>query len=174
MKEIEVKILDIDKKEVEEKLVSLGAEKVFEGDVNALFFDFDDGSVRAAGKTIRLRKMGDKSFLTAKSPVSQENVKIKEEYETEVSDFEEIRRILESAGMSVWLAMRKHRTTYRLDNVSFEIDKHNDQYSHIPEFLEIEAKDAKTIYKYAEMLGFNRDDCKPWTILEIDNNIKNT
>ena len=172
MKEIEIKILDIDRKEIEEKLASLGAEKVFEGEVNALFFDFEDRSIRRSNRTVRLRRMGDKCFLTVKSPVAHDDVKIKDEYETEVSDIDSARHILESIGMSVWIEMKKHRTTFRTDDASFEIDKHQDKYKHIPEFLEIESGDIETIYRYAEILGFSKEDCRPWTVLDIDKNLR--
>ncbi len=68
--------------------------------------------------------------------------------------------------------MKKTRTSYELGDVHFEFDKHIDQYSHVPEFLEIEAKDEKTLYNHVEMLGFTKEDCKPWTILHIVENME--
>ncbi|MBN2458045.1 CYTH domain-containing protein [Candidatus Woesearchaeota archaeon] len=179
MKEIEVKILDINRKEVVEKLISLGAKKIFDGEIYALFFDFPDKTgkkntdnpERNSKKTIRLRKMGDKVFLTIKEPIEHDAVKIREEHEVEVSDFEKTRKILESLGLSEWLTMKKHRTSYLVEDVHFELDKHHDQYEYVPEFLEIEARDIDTLYRYVELLGFKREDCKPWTILDIADNL---
>ncbi len=171
MDEIEVKILNIDRKKVEEKLISLGAKKIFDGKIQASFFDFPNKSIRNNKQTLRLRRVGDKTFLTFKNPIPHNDVKIREEFEVEVSDFNKTKNILESLGLSEWLTMKKHRTTYILDNVRFEFDKHIDQYSFVPEFLEIEAKDIKTLYKYVELLGFKKEDCKPWTILDIVKNI---
>ena len=79
--------------------------------------------------------------------------------------------ILESLGLKEWLTLNKHRTTYVLDNVRFEFDKYHGQYEFVPEFLEIEAKDVETIYKYVKILGFKKEDCKPWTILDIVKNL---
>jgi len=42
MPEIEVKILEIDKDEVIKKLNSLGAEKIFEGYVETIYYDTPD------------------------------------------------------------------------------------------------------------------------------------
>ena len=42
MKEIEVKIINIDKKDVEKKLVKLGAKKVFAGNLINALYDFKD------------------------------------------------------------------------------------------------------------------------------------
>lgn len=171
MKEIEVKILDIDRKKVEAKLISLGAKKTFDGEIYASFFDFLDKSIRNNKKTLRLRRVGDKIFLTFKTPIAHDSVKIRKEYEIEVSDFDKTKKILKSLGLSEWLTVKKHRISYTFDNIRFEFDKYYDQYEFVPEFLEIEAKDIKTIYKYVELLDFKKEDCKPWTLLDIVNNI---
>ncbi|MFP4641697.1 MAG: class IV adenylate cyclase, partial [Dehalococcoidia bacterium] len=168
---VEVKILNIDRNEVEEKLRSLGAEKEFDGEVHALFFDFPDKLITDDSGMLRLRKVGERTQLTFKRAVSSDETKIRDEREVEISDFDTARDILQSMGLSVWLEMRKHRTTYSLLGVHFEFDKHHDQYEFIPEFLEIEAVDPDTVYKYAQTLGFKKDDCKPWTILDIVRNL---
>ncbi|MBN2250833.1 MAG: class IV adenylate cyclase [Candidatus Altiarchaeota archaeon] len=167
MDEFEVKILGIDRKVVEDKLVSLGARKVFDGVVHALFLDHCDGRIGKAGDVLRLRKVGDRSFLTYKRFVSHDSVKVREEHEVEVSDHDEAKSILEALDFTVSLEMRKQRTSYEISGVRFELDRYVDQYSFVPEFLEIEAKDEDTLYRYAELLGFRRGDCRPWTIIEI-------
>ena len=167
MEEIEVKILDIDRAGIEKKLVAMGAKKTFEGEIFGLFYDYGDGSIRKAKDTMRLRKVGDRSFLTYKRFLEDKRAKIRKEYETEVSDFECARKILESLGLSPWMEMRKTRTTYELPGAHFELDRHTDQYSYVPDFLEIEAKDVHTLYKYVDLLGYEKADCHPWTIVEI-------
>ena len=39
MKEVEVKILDVNRKKVEDKLISLGAKKIFDDEMYAILFD---------------------------------------------------------------------------------------------------------------------------------------
>ena len=63
--------------------------------------------------------------------------------------------------------MKKRRVSYEIKGTKFEFDKNIGEYSVIPEFLEIEAKDAATIYKYAKKLGFKKKDCKPWSAKEL-------
>jgi len=174
MKEIEAKILEINRQEIEAKLKELGAEKIFDGQVDTIFYDAPDRSIRDNDKTFRLRKIGDdKIVITFKSPLDQSSgVKIKQEDEVEVSDFEVTERIIDSLGFKPWIKMGKHRTSYQLDNVHIEIDKHNDQFSSIPEFMEIEALDEETVYKYAKMFGFSKKDCKAWTILDLADHYK--
>lgn len=167
MKEIEIKILEINRKKVEEKLLSLGAEKIFDGKMNAYFFDFKDGSLRKFGLILRLREEGNKIILTFKKPIEKEKAKIKEELEIEVSNFDITKAILESLGLQVWRIAKKHRVTYSLKEVHFELDKYGEEYDFIPEFLEIEAKNLENIYKFVELLGFDKEECKPWSLKDL-------
>jgi adenylate cyclase class 2 len=167
MKEIEVKILDIDRKKIVKRLLELGAKKTFDGEIHGFFFDFRDSSIMKAKDTLRLRKLGDKSFLTFKKYVNNRGAKVREEFEFEVSDFDDAKKILESVGLSAWMEVRKHRTSYVIGEVHFELDKHSDQYGFVPEFMEIEAKDVATLRRYAGLLGYGRKDLRPWTIIEV-------
>lgn len=171
MQEVEVKILNIDRKRIEQKLRFLGAEKYFEGEIHALFFDFPTQSITNSQGMLRLRRIGERTELTFKDAISSAETKVRNEREIEVSDFDTTKKILESLGLSVWLEMKKHRTTYSLPDARFELDKHHDQYEFVPEFLEIEASDPDTVYKYAQLLGFEEKDLKPWTILDIVKNL---
>lgn len=172
MEEIEVKILNIDRQNVEEKLKSLGAKKVFEGVVDTHFFDFENKKLGKKGVLARVRKMGDKVYFTVKKKISDDLAKIREEYECEVSDFDEIIKGFRVLGLIETYSFRKMRISYVLEGVHFEFDKFLSIYSFVPEFLEIEAKDIETIYKYALTLGFKKEDCKPYSIADIVKEIK--
>ena len=167
MEEIEVKIIDIDRRKVEERLIALGAKKTFDGEMYAIYYDFSDKRLGKAQDLLRLRKEGDASLIVFKKFVPNEDAKVRREYEVSISDFDAMRSILEELGLSPWLMMRKHRVTYRFQNAHIDLDKYYDNYDFIPDFLEIEASDIETIYYYAQLLGFRRDDCKPWTALDL-------
>lgn len=167
MKETEVKILNIDRAEIEEKLSNLGAEKVFDGEIEALFFDFSDGSIAKSNSVLRLRKEGVKVLLTFKKVVESQRAKIAEEHSVEVSGFEEAKKILEFLCLSVTESMRKHRVSFQVDDALFDIDKYEGKYDFIPTFLEIEATNVDLVYKYAERLGFKAKDCLPWSVKEL-------
>ena len=167
MKEIEIKILGIDRSALEKKLVSLGAKKVFDDEIHAFYYDFPDDAIRRKGCALRLRREGKKSVFTLKKDLEGTEAKIREEHEIEVSDFTGMKHLLETLGMNAWLEVKKHRTSYEFRGVRFEIDAYHDAYSYIPQFLEIEGHDIETIYAYAELLGFKRNDCKPWDILQV-------
>lgn len=163
MKEIEVKILEIDRKKIERKLCSLGAKKIFDGIIKSYVFDFKDKRIKKAGNLFRFREMGGRYILTFKDHRQNKKVKICDEYEVEVSDFNEMVNILKSLGIFGKKGMVKRRICYELKGAHFEIDKYLGKHSYIPEFVEIEAKDIKTLYKYVRLLGFQKKDCIPLT-----------
>jgi predicted adenylyl cyclase CyaB len=165
--EIEIKILGIDREKVEKKLMSLGAEKTFDDEINAVYYDDRRRSIEGKRGTLRLRKEGARSVFTFKAFVENEDAKVRAEKEVSVSDFAAMQSILESLGFVPWLEMRKHRITYEIAGVHFEFDKYLGEYDYIPEFLEIESGDVGTVLKYAELLGFTKEDCKPWDALEV-------
>ena len=163
MQEIEVKILEIDKKTIENKLRMLGAKKVFDGTVEAVYYDFPDGYLEKQNKTLRLRKKEDlfetQIEFTSKTPVSRKKAKIMTEYEVCVDDYDAMKNVLESIGLQECKSLTKQRVSYAIGHVHFEIDTLPD----IPTFMEIEAPDIKTLEKQVAALGFKMKDAKPWS-----------
>jgi adenylate cyclase class 2 len=168
MKELEVKIIEIDREEVESKLRALGATKILDEDEETLFFDFPDNSISKAKNLLRLRRIGDKAVLTFKQFVESDSAKVRVETEVSVSEFESTRRILQSLGLIPTLHMEKHRTSYSLaSGIEVDIDKYTGKYSHVPTLLEIEGPDVATIHAQAKLLGFEPGECKSWTTFEL-------
>jgi len=169
MDEIEVKILEINGKELEKKLISIGAKIISQKEIETLFFDSKDYSFKKANSLVRLRKEKDRSTLTFKKLIDNKKAKVAKEYEVTVSDLGQMKHILEFLGLSMHAKMSKLRTSYVLDDVKFEFDKYLDEYDYIPEFLEIEANSIDTLHTYAKLLGFNIEECKPWSTLDLIN-----
>ncbi|MBI5100768.1 MAG: class IV adenylate cyclase [Nitrospirae bacterium] len=167
MREVEVKILNIDRTEIEGKLLRLGAEKVFDDEIHAVYYDTADSAIQKSGGALRLRSEGGKAVLTLKLHIEDARAKVREEKEVCVSDFGEMRSILLCLGYSVRLEMKKHRTTYELEGVRFELDRYHGEHGFIPEFLEIEGKDISEVYHYAGLLGFTPPDCLPWDAVQL-------
>ncbi|MFH1053087.1 MAG: CYTH domain-containing protein [Candidatus Woesearchaeota archaeon] len=159
MKEIEVKIIEIDKDEIIKKLLDLGAEKVFEGNIYAVHYDFKDNSLKIGKSFVRLRKRGDKSFLAYKKKISKDKAKVMEEIETEVSDFDDTHNILLSIGLIPYLDYNKKRTSYKFKKILFEIDEYED----IPPLLEIEAPSVEIIDEMVKKLRLDKEKVKNWT-----------
>ena len=163
MKEIEVKILEINVEEVERKLKKLGVVKVFDGELVNIYFDFPDKRLEREGKVIRLRKKYDKVILTFKKFITQEEAKVMDENELEVPDLGLMIEIFKEIGLLPLYKFKKHRKTYELNQIHFEIDKYPD----IPAFLEIEAPDLKTVYAMVSKLGFSKEKVNSYSIKEV-------
>lgn len=159
MQEIEVKILEIDAPSITRKLESWGAKKVFEGEVNASYFDFSNGRLKDSNIFLRLRKKGSTVELTLKEKVEQEEAKIMQEYEVNLTNFETMQKILYGLGLKEIKNARKYRVSYLLDQVHFELDT----LPGIPTFLEIEAPTLQGVQEYVQKLGFSWKDAKPWS-----------
>ena len=167
MQETEVKILEVNRKKIEQTLNGLGAKKVFDGDIQTLFFDFEDGRIVKAKDVLRLRREQDKTEVTYKKVHVTQTVKKAQEYTVEVSNMEVMKEILENLGLTATESMQKHRVSYTLDHVRFDIDRYFGSYDYIPEFMEIESENIGLIHKYAELLGFKAEDCLPWSTNEL-------
>lgn len=150
MKEIEVKILNIDVSAVRKKLSSLNAKKTFEGMMKTLVFDFSDERFKKNDELLRLRYEGDGVKLCYKGAVKASRFKVREEKEIFVSDLERTRELLQSLGLKVVLEYEKHREEYALDNAKCVLDT----YTSIPTYLEIEGNTEKIVEQLVLRLGF--------------------
>jgi predicted adenylyl cyclase CyaB len=167
MEEIEVKILEINRTALEKILFSLGAKKVFDGNIQTFFFDSKEGTIIKQKDVLRLRKEHDMTELTYKKVHVTQTAKTAEEYTVEVSNFETMKTILENLGLFVIDSMQKNRVSYTLEGARFDFDQYHGDHWYIPEFMEIEAKSIDLIYKYAELLGFEAKDCLPWSTTDL-------
>ncbi|MBW2971968.1 CYTH domain-containing protein [Candidatus Woesearchaeota archaeon] len=151
MKEIEVKILDMDPEKMVAKLKDVGAEKVEAGLVNVTYFDYPDDRLMKAGSFIRVRSFGHRVELVLKHHISSGDHKIMEEIETTVGDYDVAVRLFDSLGMKKFGDHEKYRATYRLGNVRFEMDKHPS----VPWLMEVEAPTEAEVEEGVKRLGLD-------------------
>jgi len=152
MVEIEVKIRIIDIKNLGEKILQLGAklEKERFYEENTLY-DFPSKILYKKRQALRLRKMNKKSFLTFKGhPQKSRKFKIRKEYETEVKNEKQLRKILKSLGFIPVFNYEKHRTVYRKKSLKISLDE-----TSIGNFIELEGKRGE-IVKFANALGVSK------------------
>lgn len=152
--EIEAKFLEIDKEDIKKKLKSLGAIDLGEDLVEeAILYDRDLKWRDESKEFIRLRKINGKVFVTYKKRLSNE-LGGTEEVEFETSDFEKTAIVFEKAGFPIYRRQEKRRHTFKLNNVTFDIDT----WPKIPTYIEIEGGSGDEIKKAAEGLGFDWKD----------------
>jgi adenylate cyclase class 2 len=154
MLETEIKIRIENPKAFLAKLISTGAvvsrPRVAEENV---LYDFPDGSLRAGRRALRLRRAGKRATLTFKgSPQKSRSFKVREEFETTVSDSGQVRKILQALGLRPKFAYQKHRTVLRKGNLVVCLDE-----TPAGAFLELEGK-RHEITRFAKSLGFGRAD----------------
>lgn len=139
MKECEIKILGIDVEKLIEKLESFGAKKTFDGMYKVHYFDYPDFRIREKGELLRIREIvGGQSEVVYKANKRIENeMKVYDEYEFEIGDFEAISQVFKNMGLKETLYYEKKRKLYELTGAKIEIDA----YPKIPPYCEIETPD---------------------------------
>ena len=154
MMEIEVKLRVADVADMRRKLLALGARVVRERALEEnLLFDFPGGGLAAKSQALRLRIVGRKAFLTFKgAPRKSRSFKVREEFETEVRNGKEMKRILAALGFREAFAYRKHRTWLRTTRLAVTLDE-----TAVGAYIELEGE-RHEITRFARSLGYKRTE----------------
>lgn len=167
MKEIEVKILEIEPEKMEAGFERVGAVKEFDYLFRAAFFDDAHGTIQHAGGLLRLRQEGPHAALTHKTLISTDDVKIMEEVETQVADPGSMIMILKQLGYRVVRETTKQRIQYSWKRSHFVIDIYKGDLEGIPPLLEIESPDEEELQNAVEALGYKMSDTRPWNTYDL-------
>lgn len=169
MPEIEAKILEIDAEALHKRLMDLNADLSFNDEMHAVFFDHPADSLPARGATLRLRKEGQEVVLTYKSKLPNDDpaLKVLDEKEVAIADFDEMRMLLQGMGYVETHSTRKHRIQYELPGAHVVIDDYKEDLAHIPVFCEIEAVDGARLYEVAEKLGYSKGQLCNWNSFDL-------
>lgn len=154
MVEIEVKIKVPDVKPFHVQLQKIGAECIRPRhyEENTLY-DFSNNSLYGKQQALRLRQLDKKSFLTFKgTPQKSRQFKIRDEFETEVKNTKETKKILKSLGLKPVFSYSKQRAIYKKKGVKICLDEMK-----IGHFIEFEGPQSN-IVQLAQTLGFSRKD----------------
>lgn len=171
MEEIEIKYLDIDRVDIEQKLINLGATKVGDYHYRRVVFDYPDFRLDKDASWVRLRDEGDKITLSFKKRLGESAAQDKStgndegmyERETVVINFEATRDILLKIGLIEKMYQENKRTRYVLDDIEFDIDT----WPLLNPYLEIEGPSWEKVYEASEKIGFNREEAKIFSTNQI-------
>lgn len=173
MREREVKILNIDKEEIEKKLIDLGAVLIKDEEQTNIRFDTEDNFLRKTyNGYLRLRvtknllKDETKNTMTFKKSISRDKIRVNEETETEVSNSDETIKILELLGYKQKKPGYKHRRSYLYDNINFEIDTW-DKETYPKPYLEIEVSTNEELDKAIDLLQLDKSQISTKSIDEL-------
>ena len=156
--EYEVRVLEINKEEIQAKLEKLNA--ILVEDVFQRRYVYDFKPVNPS-KWIRLRTNGAKTTLTIKN-VESSNIDGTKEVEIEVSDFDTANEILKELGYNPRGVQENKRIKYDLNGVEVDIDT----WPKIPTYLEIEGTSEEEVYKTLELLDIPKEKA---TSLDVQN-----
>jgi adenylate cyclase class 2 len=163
MKEIEVKILEIDVGKVTKLLEKLKAKKEFEGNIDSVYLDTKDKSLRKGNRMLRVRQKGDGCIVTFKQRLMDDEAKVCDEYEFRTADFKGTLQLFKKLGYIECETDFRERISYRLKNSLVEINI----FDNIPPFLEVESPNKRELKETVEMLGFKMSQAKVWTGKEV-------
>ncbi len=115
-----------------------------------LRFDTPDQALTRSLQVLRLRQ-DSKARLTYKGPGRDEGgVRLRQEIEFIVSDFDEARSLFEALGYEIAMMYEKYRTVYELGEVHVTLDE-----MPFGAFAELEGPDPTSIQAAAQRLGLN-------------------
>lgn len=154
MTEIEVKIRIGDPSEMRQVLIAQGCTITRERSLEKnAFYDLRAGSLLAKKKALRLRTVGKRSWLTFKGPLQgSRSFKVREEFESEVRNAPQARKILKGLGYQPVFQYRKRRTHFRKGRLKIFLDE-----TSVGNFIELEGR-RNEIIKFAKTLGRTRKD----------------
>ncbi len=96
--------------------------------------DTAGGQLAAAGRVLRLRRIGDRELLTLKGPARYEGaIKHREELEIVVSDVEQLASIFDRLGYRSVVRYEKDRESWRVNEVTVTLD-----HTPMGDFVELE------------------------------------
>ncbi len=156
--EYEVRVLEINKDEIQSKLKELKAKLVEDSFQRRYVYDFKPVN---PSKWIRLRTNGSKTTLTIKN-VESSNIDGTKEVEVEVSDFDTTNEILKELGYVPRGVQENKRIKYDLNGVEVDIDT----WPKIPTYLEIEGTSEEEVYNTLELLNIPKEKA---TSLDVQN-----
>lgn len=158
-REIEVKVLGIVPEEIEEKLISLGAEKVCrELQKNYTFEpesgEFEKGYLRIRESTVDGKKSPIE--LTFKEVKGDEEVRINNEFTVHIDSVSMMTSILDKMGVKLKYKGDKERISYRYKGQRFDIDIW-DKNTYPHPYMEIEFTNQSKIDEILDDLNISKD-----------------
>lgn len=173
MREIEVKVLDIDKELIENKLKSIGAKIVKDEFQTNFIYDSNDRKLKEKYRGyIRIRITEDcvtgniKKTMTFKKNISLGKIRNNVEYETEITNEKDADEIIKHLGFDNMYKGTKYRKSYEYEGILFEIDTW-DKNTYPKPYLEIEVIDETQMERAIDLLNINRNQITSKSIEQL-------
>lgn len=168
-REIEVKVLNIDLSKMEEKLVSLGAEKISKEHQKNYTFAPKDGEFEDGYLRIRESKREDGTKiteLTFKKVEDESDFRVNSEYTVNIDSISLMTKILEQLGVFLKFQGEKERTSYLYKGQRFDLDIWDENTYPYP-YMEIEFTNKNKIDEILEDLDIDKANVTTESISEL-------
>lgn len=173
MRELEVKILDIDLDEMESKIKHLDATLIDrEVQVNTLIDNDTNYIENALNSYLRIRetksllKGNIKCTLTMKKSINREGIRENIETNIDISDKDNMISLLKDLGYYVKEEGKKERTSYSLNGVRLDLDRW-DEKTYPDPYMEIEVNDEHELEIIVKLLEIPKEKISTKSILEL-------
>lgn len=172
-REIEVKVLNIVPKEMEEKLLSLGAEKLSREFQTNYTFEPDEGEFKKGYLRIRESQIDGKKNpieLTFKEVKDDKDVRINNEFTVHIDSVAMMTSILDKMGIRLKYKGEKERISYRYKEQRFDIDTWDKNTYPYP-YMEIEFTNQSKIDEIINDLGIEKGMVTTKSISDLINEL---
>ncbi len=179
-KELEVKVLNINKEKVENRLKEIGAQLVKkEYQINTIFDNKYSMIKNKHNGYLRIRETKDlltdktKFTLTLKKHdgISSEGIRQNKEFNTEIANEQSLINILTHLELDIKHKGMKERVSYKYENILFEIDTWDKDTYPYP-YLEIEVKRNEDLDKAIQLLKLDRSKVTSKSLGELRAELK--
>lgn len=158
--ERELKFAEVEHDRLRDRLLEMEAERMWNSVLEENWVFDREGELQEDGCVLRLRRDSQGAWLTYKGPAEFEGrTKVRTELETEVSDPDHTRQILESLGYRVARRYEKRRELWRVGGVTVALDR-----TPIGEFAEFEGEAAEAL---AKRFGFDPKEAERRSYLRL-------
>lgn len=173
MRELEVKVLNIDLDIMEEKLKNLGAKLIAkECQINTLIDSDDNYIENELNSYLRIRETRDllndriKYTLTMKKSIDREDIRENIETNIDILDKKEMIYLLDKLGFRVKYEGRKKRISYLLKNSRLDLDRW-DKSTYPEPYMEIEVNNENELQDIINLLEIKKENVSTKSILEL-------
>lgn len=178
MIELEVKVMNNDLDELEEKLKNLGAKLISkEKQINTIIDTKEKYIQKNLSGYLRIRETKslidnfENMTLTFKKDLKGEKLRENLEINSDIKEKDNILKIFKELGYVIVNIGYKDRISYMIDNIRFDLDKWDENTYPYP-YMEIEVKDKSDLDKAINILKIDKKDITTKSITELQNELK--
>ncbi|WP_300411014.1 class IV adenylate cyclase [Lagierella sp.] len=171
-KELEIKILNIDFKELESLLIAKGAEKIAHEDQQNIIVSSDKLHFENKGDYLRIRIVKDLlsnnlyKYLTLKRLKDNSEFRESEEYTIRFDDLENLKVILKNLGYGNFESNFKERYSYKYKNLRVDFD-YWDKSSFPFDYVEVEALTRSDLDLFLKEFKISKENTTSKSIKEL-------